>query len=156
MDESLLNIFASAIIRYFDTVTDHPAVLGTPYLGHENEQVALDFSAVIGISGTYRGNVYYTAPQAKLRSLVPLLGETMVTDEICGELVGEITNIFVGNAREELGSGFMISTPLLLTGSNSSVRPAKGASCFILPIEWNSFYSRLLISLVKTEPAKNP
>ncbi|MEY4568830.1 MAG: hypothetical protein RLZZ398_269 [Verrucomicrobiota bacterium] len=154
MDESILNVFAAGIIRYFTTTTDKPAVMGTPFLGQEDEKVALDFSAVIGISGTYRGNIYYTAPRAKLHALLPLLGENEPNDHLCGELVGEIANVFSGNARHELGGGFMISTPFLLSGSNGSVRPAKGAPCFILPIEWNSHSSRVLITLVKTDSAK--
>ena len=151
MDVSILNIFSTGIIRYFTTTTEQPAVLGTPFLGHDDEKVALDFSAVIGVSGTYRGNIYYTAPREKLQALLPLLGEHDTSDRFCSELVGEIANVFSGNAREELGGGFMISTPFLLTGSNDSVRSAKDAPCYILPIEWNSFSSRLLITLVKTE-----
>lgn len=156
MDEAILNVFAACIIRYFSTTTDQPAVMGTPFLGQDDEIVALDFSAVIGISGAYRGNIYYTAPRAKLEALLPLLGENEINDHLCGELVGEITNIFSGNAREELGGDFMISTPFLLAGSNNSVRPAKGAPCFILPIEWNSYSSRVLISLAQTDTAKKP
>jgi chemotaxis protein CheX len=156
MDESILNIFAAGIIRYFTTTTEQPAVMGTPFLAQDDEHVSLDFSAVIGISGSYRGNIYYTAPRAKLHALLPLLGEHEVSDHLCGELVGEITNIFSGNAREELGGGFMISTPFLLSGINESVRPARGAPCFILPIEWNSFSSRVLITLTKTDSTKKP
>ncbi len=156
MEESILNIFAASIIRYFTTTTEQPAVLGTPFLGHDDEKIALDFSAIIGISGTYRGNIYYTAPRAKLHALLPLLGEHELNDHLCGELVGEITNTISGNAREELGGGFMISTPFLLTGSNESVRAAQGAPCYILPIEWNSYSSRVLITLVKTDTPPRP
>ena len=156
MDESIFNIFAASIIRYFTKTTDQPAVMGTPFLSHEDEKIALDFSAVIGISGTYRGNIYYTAPRAKMHALLPLLGEHELTDNLCGELVGEITNTISGNARVELGGGCIINTPFLLSGSNDSVRPAQGAPCFILPVEWNSFSSRVLISLVKTDTPKKP
>lgn len=156
MDESILNIFSTGIIRYFATTTNQPAVMAPPFLGQDDENVALDFSAVIGISGSYRGNIYYTAPRAKLRALLPMLGEDDLSDHFCGELVGEIANIFSGNAREELGEGFMISTPFLLAGGPESVRPAKGAPCYVLPIEWNSFSSRVLISLVKTDSIKKP
>lgn len=155
MDESILNIFATSIISYFEKTTGQPAVMGTPFLGESDEKVALDFSAVIGISGTYRGNIYYTSPRDKLHALLPLLGEDDLSDHLCGELVGEITNTISGNAREELGGGFMISTPFLLSGS-ASVRAAQGAPCFILPIEWNSHSSRVLITLVKTDTNPKP
>lgn len=156
MDASVLNIFATSIINYFTKTTGHPAEMGTPFLGHEDEILALDFSAVIGISGTYRGNIYYTAPRPKMQALLAILGEDDYSDNLCGELVGEITNTISGNAREELGGGFMISTPFLLAGSNISVRAAQGAPCFILPIEWNSFCSRILITLLKTDTTANP
>ena len=156
MDESILNIFSGAIIRYFTTTTDRPAEMDPAFLGVDGENVSMDFSAVIGVSGSYRGNIYYTAPRAKLHALLPLLGEEELSDHLCGELVGEIANSFSGNAREELGGSFMISTPLLLTGGCDTVKPAKGAPCYILPIEWNSHSSRLLISLVKTDITNNP
>jgi chemotaxis protein CheX len=150
MNEPILNILAASVIRYFNITTEIPAVLGTPFLGQDDEHLSLDFSAVIGISGSYRGNIYYTAPRAKLHALLSILGEADLADDLCAELVGEITNTISGNAREELGMGFMISTPLLLSGVNQSVKPANKAPCFILPVEWNSFSSRLLITLTES------
>jgi chemotaxis protein CheX len=156
MEESILKIFATSIIRYFEATTGQPALLGTPYLGVSEEPLALDFSAIIGISGTYRGNIYYTAPRAKLDEILTILGETEgLDDSLRGELVGEITNTISGNAREELGGGFMISTPFLLHGRNDAVKPAQGAPCFVLPIEWNNHSSRVLISLLKVEDSTN-
>jgi chemotaxis protein CheX len=149
MEESILRIFAQSIIHYFTTTTGEPATMTTPFLGSADEELALDFSAVIGVSGSYRGNVFYTASRAKLELLLPLLGEHLPDDRLCGELVGEMTNTYSGNAREELGGSFMISTPFLLQGKDEAVRPAQGVPCYILPIEWRGHQSRLLISLVK-------
>ncbi len=148
-EESILKTFASSVIRYFVTTTGTPATLRTSYLGSANDQLALEFSAVIGISGNYRGNVYFTASRANLKDLLTAIGEKEIDDNLCGELVGEIANTFAGNAKEALGSGFMISTPFLLHGPNESVRAAHGVPCFVLPIEWNNYSSRLLISLEK-------
>lgn len=148
-EESILKTFASSVIRYFVTTTGTAASLQTSYLGSADEQLALEFSAVIGISGNYRGNVYYTASRANLNDVLTAIGEKEIDDNLCGELVGEIANTFAGNAKEALGSGFMISTPFLLHGPNESVRAAHGMPCFVLPIEWNNYSSRLLISLEK-------
>lgn len=148
-EESILKTFASSVIRYFVTTTGTAASLQTSYLGSADEQLALEFSAVIGISGNYRGNVYYTASRANLNDVLTAIGEKEIDDNLCGELVGEIANTFAGNAKEALGSGFMISTPFLLHGPNESVRAAYGMPCFVLPIEWNNYSSRLLISLEK-------
>ncbi|NJM36963.1 MAG: chemotaxis protein CheX [Akkermansiaceae bacterium] len=151
MEESILRIFAQCIIRYFNTITGEPATMTAPFLGSSNEELSLDFSAVIGVSGNYRGNVFYTASREKLEQLLPLLGEHSPNETLCIELVGEMTNTYSGNAREELGGSFMISTPLLLQGKNQIVRPAPGIPCYILPIEWKGHQSRLLISLAKAE-----
>jgi chemotaxis protein CheX len=155
MEESILRIFAQSIIRYFTKTTGEPAIMIAPFLGSSDEELALDFSAVIGVSGSYRGNVFYTASRAKLELLLPLLGEYQPTDQLCGELVGEMTNTYSGNAREELGGNFMISTPFLLQGKDEAVRPAKGVPCYILPIEWKGHQSRLLISLTKVDATAN-
>ena len=147
MEETILKIFAQSITRYFDTVADGQAVLGTPYLSSDQEAVAFDFSAVIGITGSHRGNIYYTAPREKLHALLPLIGEAAPDDRLCAELVGEITNTISGNAREQLGAGFMISTPFILEGKPLSVHTAKDTTCYILPVTWNQHRSRVLVSL---------
>ncbi|MFA6962152.1 MAG: chemotaxis protein CheX [Opitutaceae bacterium] len=147
MEEVILKIFAQSITRYFATVADGAAVLGTPYLSDENESVAFDFSAVIGITGSHRGNIYYTAPREKLHALLPLIGETTPDDRLCAELVGEITNTISGNAREQLGGGFMISTPFIIEGSPLNIHTSKDSTCYILPVTWNNHRSRVLVSL---------
>lgn len=149
MEEYILKVFSKSILRYFDAVAKGGAVLGTPYLGGETESAGLGFSAVIGISGTYRGNIYYTAPREKLNALLPLLGETKPDDNLCAELVGEITNTISGNAREQLGGGFMISTPFILEARPLSVHATKGVACYVLPITWRQHSSRVLLSISK-------
>jgi chemotaxis protein CheX len=149
MEEYILKIFAKSITRYFDAVADGGAVLGAPYLGGENESAGLGFSAVIGISGTYRGNIYYTATREKLNALLPSLGESTPDDNLCAELVGEITNTISGNAREQLGGGFMISPPFMLRARPLTVHPVRNVPLYVLPITWNKFSSRLLIALTK-------
>lgn len=153
MEETILKIFAQSVTRYFATVADGQAVLGTPYLAGADESSAFDFSAVIGITGSHRGNIYYTAPREKLHALLPLIGEAAPDDRLCAELVGEITNTISGNAREQLGPGFMISTPFILEGGPLRVHPSKDAACYILPVSWNQHRSRVLVSLQPSAPA---
>jgi chemotaxis protein CheX len=147
MEETILKIFAQGVTRYFATVADGQAELGTPYLSTDHEPVSFDFSAVIGISGSHRGNIYYTAPREKLHALLPLIGESTPDDRLCAELVGEITNTISGNAREQLGSGFMISTPFILEGKPLTIHTTKDSTCYILPVTWNGHRSRVLVSL---------
>jgi chemotaxis protein CheX len=153
MEEDILKIFAQSVTRYFETIADGGAALGTPYLGSDSESVGLGFSAVIGITGSYRGNIYYTAPREKLHALLPHLGETSPDDHLCAELVGEITNTISGNAREHLGGSFMISTPFILEGGPLAVHTAKNTACYVLPVSWKQHPSRVLISIQKSVDA---
>lgn len=150
MQEEILKIFAQSITRYFATITGEDVLLGTPYLSGDNEKVGLDFSAVIGISGSYRGNIYYTATREMLVALLPLIGETKPDDNLCAELVGEITNTISGNAREQLGGSFMISTPFILEGRPVAIRSGRNISCYILPLSWRQHVSRVLVAMQQT------
>jgi chemotaxis protein CheX len=151
MEEQLLKTFARSVTGYFDTLTQTPVQLGTPFLGERGENLAMDFSAIIGISGAFRGNVFYTAPRGKLQAILPLLGEAEPDDQLCAELVGEMTNTISGNVRDELGSSFMISTPMLLGGTNEPMRTDPDAPLYILPFQWQGHSSRVLLSLIKVE-----
>ncbi len=151
MEEKILKIFAESTTRYFATVSDGAARLGTPYLREEAEDPSLDFAAVIGISGHYRGRVCYTATREKLHALLPLFGETDIDEQLYADLVGEITNTISGNARESLGSGFMISPPVLVPASAAAAVAIAdaGASlpCYVLPVTWKDHHSRVLVTL---------
>ena len=148
-----MKVFVQSTANYFQAVAKGGAVVGTPYLRDDDEDVALDFSAVIGISGTYKGAIYYTAPREKMQALLPLIGETESDDHVCADLVGEITNTISGNAREKLGAGFMISSPFIFEGRPKDVRTANGAPCYVLPVSWNTHCSRVLVTLEKTKEA---
>lgn len=148
-----MKVFIQSTANYFETLANGGAVLGTPYLRDEDEDVALDFSAVIGISGSYKGAIYYTAPREKMQALLPYLGETQADDHVCADLVGEITNTISGNAREKLGPGFMISSPFIFEGRPTAVRTAGTTPCYVLPVSWNNHCSRVLVSLEKAKEA---
>lgn len=153
MEEDIMKVFVQSTANYFDTMAHGGAVLGTPYLRDADEDVALDFSAVIGITGSYKGAIYYTAPREKMQALLPLIGETDSDDHVCADLVGEITNTISGNAREKLGPSFMISSPFIFEGRPHDVRTANGAPCYVLPVQWNNQTSRVLVTLEKTKEA---
>jgi chemotaxis protein CheX len=148
MEEQILKIFADSTTRYFTTVTSGPVRLGTPYLRDKSEDPALDYAAIIGISGRYRGRVYYTATRQKLHALLPEMGESTLDERLCHDLVGEITNNISGHARESLGAGFMISPPVTVPAGSSAARFAsENLPCYVLPVSWRDHHSRVLITL---------
>lgn len=148
MEENILKIFAASATRYFSTVASGPVRLGTPYLRTDAEDPGLDFAAVIGISGYYRGRICYTATRQTLQALLPELGVDICDEYLCNDLVGEITNNISGNARESLGAGFMISPPVVVPEEDRATRLSpEHLPCYVLPVSWRDHHSRVLVTL---------
>jgi chemotaxis protein CheX len=62
-------------------------------------------------------------------------------------MVGEIANTISGNAREELGSAFMISTPVVLEEKPRRLQLSDRIPSFVIPITWKEHRSHLVISI---------
>lgn len=153
MESEILKVITQGATDYFGMVGGSPAVIHPAYLEAPNSTPVDDFSAVIGISGRYRGCVYFTAPRAMLSPLLKRLGENSGDDQLCADLAGEISNTIAGNARKHLGAGFMISVPLLLKGRPAEVQFPKGVDCFVVPIEWELHRARLVFAIRQEEAA---
>jgi chemotaxis protein CheX len=147
MTEEDLKVFVDGTSNFFAQVASTPAEVSTPFVKEEGDRVITDFSAVIGISGTQRGCVFFTAPRPMVQKLVTQFGEPETSDEICADFVGEIANTISGNAREHLGSGFMISVPVVFRGDTDAVRLPKDSPAFVIPIFWSGHRSSLIICL---------
>jgi len=145
--EDDLKVFVVGTSRYFERVSKHSAQISTPFLKGPSEDVMYDFAAVIGVTGSQRGCVYYTAPRDMVSELVTNLGEEdAADDELLADYIGEIANTISGNAREGLGSGFMISVPVVLAQFNE-VRFPQETPAFVIPIVWKNHRSALIICL---------
>lgn len=151
MPEDDLKVFVKGTENFFDRITSLPADVSTPFIKEQGDRVIMDFSAVIGISGSQRGCVYYTAPREMIVDLLPHFGETDKNDDLLADCVGEIANTISGNAREFLGPNFMISVPVVFCGRPDDVRFPQEAPCFVLPIDWNGHRSSLILCLKKDE-----
>ncbi len=153
MTEDDLKVFVHGAARFFSKISPTPAEVGTPFVRDESDQVMSDFSAVIGISGNQRGCVYYTAPRDMVQALADIFGEPDLSDDICADFVGEIANTISGNARHDLGPGFLISVPVVIRGRAQDVRFPDNAPAFVIPINWSGHRSTLIICL-KEEPQR--
>ncbi|MGH7727397.1 MAG: chemotaxis protein CheX [Vulcanimicrobiaceae bacterium] len=154
MSEDDLKIFISGASNYFTQVGRSAAEISTPFVREDGERVTYDFSAVIGVSGSQRGCVYFSAPREMVSRLVTLFGEPEHSDDIYADFVGEIANTIAGNAREQLGSSFMISVPVVFRGQAEAVRFPQDAPTFVIPVLWEGYRSALVISL-KDDPTFN-
>jgi chemotaxis protein CheX len=144
MKEESLQVFVRGAKRYFERVTGVAAKVQMPYLQTLGADL-LDYSAVIGVTGHHKGCVYFTAQEPLLTRVMAALGECGTHETLFFDLVGEIANTISGNAREELGSAFLISVPVLLQGRPRHMPLPEQA--FVIPILWEQFRSSLVISL---------
>jgi|SRR5271166_2351340 len=147
MTDEDLKPFVTGTANFFVQVGSLPAEIDAPFVKESQDTVVSDFSAIIGVTGSQRGCVFYTAPRDMLKELVKRLGEPDLSDDICADYVGEIANTISGNARQELGSGFKISVPTVIRGSDNGVKLPDDAPAFVVPIVWLGHRSALIICL---------
>ncbi|MEM6885260.1 MAG: chemotaxis protein CheX [Verrucomicrobiota bacterium] len=150
MDAANVEIFIRGTANYFDEITGTPAEVGTPFLKEEFETTG-DYTGTIGISGDQKGCISITLTREMLTEILNIIGEDADEDSLVSDLVGEIANTISGNARENLGTGFMISVPVVIVGPASNVHLTQGLTTFILPVKWKDHVSYLSLSLEKLE-----
>jgi chemotaxis protein CheX len=149
MTEEDLKVFIKGAQRFFSEVTPRPVKVSTPYVRKPEDHFLYDYSAVIGVSGSQRGMVYFSAPHPMVVELIANLGVKGEDEEACADYVGEIANTIAGNARAHFDSSFMISVPVVFSGitAEQKVHFPRGAPVFVIPLEWNNHQASLVISL---------
>jgi len=144
--ESELRTFIDGTTRFFETLTSQPASVGSPYLVTDGKPGAYEYSGVIKVSGAREGVVFFTAPRGMLTVLLMRMQETDTSEETMRDLVGEVANTISGNARRDLGKGFVISVPnVVANGSDPVVMPH--ARSFVIPINWRTHAAKLVVFL---------
>ena len=147
MTEKNIQVFIDGVLHYFNQTSKSSAVVGTPYLLTNSNKLTFDYTGIIGISGAYKGCVYFTAPAALLRHLLLSLGETDTSTESLVDLVGEVANTISGNARKKFGSEFMISVPVVMEGSIDTIHLPRQARSYVIPITWHQYNAAIVVYL---------
>jgi len=147
MSEETLKIFIDGVLNYFQHTSDKGVKVGAPYLVENSEPTAFDYTGIIGISGPYRGTVYFTAPRILLTHLLLSLGEKDTSTENILDIVGEVANTISGNARSEFGHEFMISVPLMLEGSPDKIHLPENLRSYVIPIYWKAYAAAVVVCL---------
>jgi len=147
MDEQQLQVFIDGTLRYFSTVTDTEAKVGSPYLVDGAFPKSMEYTGIIGISGKQKGIVYFTAPKAMLTRLLASLGEPDMSSENLADMVGEVANTLSGNARRDFGKDFMISVPVVVSGDNPDIKVPAGIKSYAIPLSWRNHSAFLVISI---------
>ena len=68
MNETDLHFFIDSTINYFDIMTKVRLETGIPYLSN-GKPIALEFTGIIGVSGTRKGSIYLTTSAEMLKEI---------------------------------------------------------------------------------------
>lgn len=147
MSERTLQVFIDGVVRYFEHVEGAQVSVGTPYLVDNNDPAAFDITGIIGVTGPYRGCVYFTAPRILVKHLLLQMGEPDTCAEHVFDLVGEVANTISGNARGEFGKAFNISVPIVIEGAPDSIYLPDNLRSYVIPIYWRHYSAAVVISL---------
>lgn len=149
LEEKRFQVFINSVNRYFYEANNVNVKVGTPYLVENNTPALQAYTGIIGVSGPYRGSVYFTAPRILLRHLLLSLQEPDESEGNILDLIGEIANTISGNARTEYGADFMISVPVVVKGTPDQIYLPKTARSFVIPITWKEYTAAIVVSLEK-------
>jgi chemotaxis protein CheX len=144
--ETELRTFIDGTVRFFETLTTQAASVGSPYLVTDGKPGTYEFAGVIEVSGARKGMVYFTAPRGMLAVLLMRMQETDTSEESMRDLIGEVANTISGNARRDLGKGFVISVPSVLANSRDGVEMPYPRA-FVIPINWRTHAAKLVVCL---------
>lgn len=147
MDEHQLRAFVEIVQHYFEQTSKRGAQIGSPYLADLASLPIFDYTGVIGISGARRGCVYFTAPARMLRNLLLRLGEADVSEANLADLVGEVANTISGNARKTFGADFGISVPVVIKGSDQSIKIPSAIKSYVIPMNWQHDEAALVVGV---------
>ncbi len=146
--EATCLVFIEAITQYFAKQTKKPSVTGVPYI-KEQELVELkDFTGMIGISGSRKGFVYFSAFRLLFENLIEdFVGIKDAEDEDILDMAGEVTNVVCGNLRDQYGSDFMISVPIVFKGKPERLKFPENVHAYVVPINWNNHEANVVIGM---------
>lgn len=145
LEQKIVSALNNSVNCLFTTMIDMPCAAGEASNGPCD--VDKDVTGMIGLAGEYRGNISVNLPRKiALQCVSTMLGkEINDLDGDAHDAIGEITNIIVGGAKNELyenGVKFDISTPTVIIGSGYSVYSGDGSCHLCIPysLEEGIFY----------------
>lgn len=147
MKEEFIHVFVDRLMNYLNHFPNVDAEVGVPYLVNNEQAVSYDITGIIGISGSQKGCVYFTAPKAFLTKLLIQQGVKNLSESNLLDMAGEIANTIAGNVRAEFGEDFMISVPLVIKGEMDKAHLPEGTLSYVIPVSWKDYKPVLTVSL---------
>ncbi len=146
MQERDVQVFVEGTQNYFKEISGEAPEVGLPYM-KGSEEIILDYTGAIGISGERKGCVYFTTNKDMLSEIVgAVLGPGSDSEEALRDMVGEIANTISGNARRSFGSNFMISVPIVIYG-NPNIDLPVSIPTYIIPLTWKNYKSYIVVGI---------
>lgn len=145
--EKNFQVFIDSVTNYFDQLNDDDIAVDTPYLNENHTPFLSDYTGVIGITGSNKGLVYFTAPAALIKQMLVSMREADDSEENMVDLVGEVANTISGNARKQFGPEFNISVPFVFKGQPENVILPRDNHSFVIPLIWKNSSAAIVIYL---------
>jgi len=147
--KKVIDVFINGVNNYFEQVDHKPSELrvGAPYLVKANETLGSDFTAMISVNGTSEGFVFFSAPRVMLKYLLLSYGEAELTEALLSDLAGEVANTIAGNARRDMGDGFLISPPTVTREKIKREFLGFSSRSFVMPLRWKNATAHLIVCL---------
>ena len=154
-DVNVINPFLNATIKVLKIQCFIEAKPGKPHMKKPTDPLLLgDVSGIISIvSESFNGSFAISLSEAIFCSIAKnMLGEAcLAIDEKNVDLVGELANMILGQAKIELGQlGYAVqmAIPSCVWGKDHKIKHFGGGMCVVLPFETEvgTFYSEVMTS----------
>ena len=147
MNDKILKVLGESAVEYFVGATGEKAYADAPYVKGIDELILLDYTGLIGISGSNRGAIYITCSKQMLTEITSIILSNDLEGVDIADMVGEIANTVSGNAQKALGGGFMISVPVIVKGRFDHFKFQIRPPTYVIPIVWREHKSYLVIGI---------
>lgn len=138
MNAEFINPFIAALINVMQTMAQTELIPGKPSKKTDDTAIG-DVSGLIGMVGEeIQGSLSITFEENLAREIMhKMLGEKPEgIDSDVKDMVGEITNMICGGAKNELadkGYDFDMATPLVVAGKNHSITHQVDGKKMVMP-----------------------
>lgn len=146
--EETCKLFIDSVRNYFRVLTETDSEINVPYLKTSEELTLKDFTGMIGVSGSRKGYVYFSADRGLFEDLINIfIGIDDPINEDILDMAGEISNVIAGNIRANLGTNFMISVPLVFEGRPEDLKFPGDSFVYVIPLTWKSHDAYVVVGL---------
>lgn len=144
-----INPFTKSTVKVFNDFLGMDIVSGKPEL-YKKSSVFKDITGVIGLAGDVTGSVVLSFSKSVALEMVYnlIMKKPTSIDEEVIDTVGEVLNIIVGNAKQDLEEyDILISLPNVIHGSDYDIAFPHNAPALCVPFRYGNKEFFLIVSM---------